>query len=147
MFVQASHRVMKTVLYLLLLLYHPQMCANTELMSPQSSLVHMRSYAENSSIHGEILCILLLCLLRGNCAFCLIVISAGVQYLLSKSVVSRIIWFILVIFALAGAAYFSENIFTDWQVVLLLLLLSLGHGRPSAGMALLDLRVVTSPGE
>ena len=122
MFVQASHRVMKTVLYLLLL-YHPQMCANTELMSPQSSLAHMRCYAENTSIHGEI-CILLLCLLRGNCAFCLIVISAGVQYLLSKSVVSRIIWFILVIFALAGAAYFSENIFTDWQVVLLLLLLS-----------------------
>ena len=52
MFVQASHRVMKTVLYLLLL-YPPQMCANTELMSPQSSLAHMRSYAENSSIHGE----------------------------------------------------------------------------------------------
>ena len=47
----------------------------------------------------------------------LIVISVGVQYLFSKSVVSRIIWFILVIFALAGAAYFSENIFTDWQVV------------------------------
>ena len=116
MFVQASHQVMKIILYLLLL-FHPQMCANTELMSPQSSLAHMRSYAENSSIHGEILCILLLCLLRGNCAFCLIVISAGVQYLFSKSVVSRIIWFILVIFALAGAAYFSENIFTDWQVV------------------------------
>ena len=53
----------------------------------------------------------------GKSAFCLIAISVGVQYLFSKSVVSRIIWFILVIFALAGAAYFSENIFTDWQVV------------------------------
>ena len=107
---------MNSFLYLLLL-FHPQLCAKKGLVSPQSSLAHMRSYAENSSIHGEILCILLLCLLRGNCAFCLIVISAGVQYLFSKSVVSRIIWFILVIFALAGAAYFSENIFTDWQVV------------------------------
>ena len=118
MFVQASHRVMKTVLYLLLL-YHPQMFAKTELMSPQSSLAHLRCYAENTSIHGEILYILLLCLLRGNCAFCLIMISAGVQYLFSKSVVSRIIWFILVIFALAAAVYFSENMFTDWQVVVI----------------------------
>ena len=61
-------------------------------------------------------CTLLLCVFRGNFVR-LIVISGGVQYLFSKSVVSRIIWFILVIFALAGAAYFSENIFTDWQVV------------------------------
>ena len=46
-------------------------------------------------------------------------LSAGVHYLLSKSIVIRFVWFILVIFALAAAVYFSENIFTDWQVVVI----------------------------
>ena len=71
---------MKTVLYLLLL-YHPQMCANTELMSPQSSLAHMRSYAENSSIHGEILCILF------DCDFCRCSISVQQISCLSDNLV------------------------------------------------------------
>ena len=46
-------------------------------------------------------------------------LSAGVHYLLSKSIVIRFVWFILVIFALAAAVYFSENMFTDWQVVVI----------------------------
>ena len=46
-------------------------------------------------------------------------LSAGVHYLLSKSIVIRFVWFILVIFALAAAVYFSENMFTNWQVVVI----------------------------
>ena len=83
------------------------MRAKKGMINSRSTLGHMRSFAENSSIHGKILKDQLYCL------------SSGVQYFLSKSIVNRFVWFILVILALAGAAYFSENIFTDWQVVVI----------------------------
>ena len=55
-------------------------------------------------------------------------LNAGVQYFLNKSFITRLIWFLLVILALAGSANFARKIFTSWQVVfvlgLLLLLLS-----------------------
>ena len=35
--------------------------------------------------------------------------------MVSKSVAARIIWFILVVLALASAAKFARNIFKDWQ--------------------------------
>ena len=48
--------------------------------------------------------------------------------MLNKSFITRLIWFLLVILALAGSANFARKIFTSWQVVfvlgLLLLLLS-----------------------
>ena len=41
--------------------------------------------------------------------------SPGIQYLLKRSHVTRVIWLILVILALIAAAIFASNVFIDWQ--------------------------------
>ena len=42
-------------------------------------------------------------------------LSQGIQYLLKRSHVTRVIWLILVILALIAAAIFAGNVFFDWQ--------------------------------
>ena len=41
--------------------------------------------------------------------------SQGVQYLSNRPIATRLIWFILVLLALAGATIFAWNVFSDWQ--------------------------------
>ena len=40
----------------------------------------------------------------------------GVQYLTNSPIVTRLLWSTLVALALAGAAIFAVNMFSDWQV-------------------------------
>ena len=40
----------------------------------------------------------------------------GVQYLTNTPIGTRLLWSILVVLALAGAAIFALNVFSDWQV-------------------------------
>ena len=41
--------------------------------------------------------------------------SKGVQYLSNRPFATRLLWFILVLLALAGATIFACNVFSDWQ--------------------------------
>ena len=53
-------------------------------------------------------------LVHENC-FHLWYFSKGVQYLSSRPAATRLLWFFLVLLALAGATIFAWNVFSDWQ--------------------------------
>ena len=74
--------------------------------SPKSITAHLMCYAENSSIHGRI------SVMNSSDDISMFL---GIQYLIKRSCVTRLIWVFLVLFSLAGATIFASNVFIDWQ--------------------------------
>ena len=104
-----------------------QMCAKKVALSPKSMITLMNSYAEGSSIHGmkqihnlnvlkiKVIWIYIYQSRQRYLWSVLFLWNEGVQYLSNRPFATRLLWFILVLLALAGATIFAWNVFSDWQ--------------------------------